>query len=104
MFDMNKERLEQLAAHIEALPPEKFDMSKWCGTPCCIGGHAEKLFKLDPTEEDTLGLDYDKLFSLFYPIIRGHHYSDPGLANNTQAANVIRHLIKTGKVEWERFV
>lgn len=42
---MNKECMLQLADYLDALPEEKFDMDNWCGTACCIAGHAQKLFK-----------------------------------------------------------
>lgn len=106
---MNKERLELLADHLEKLPREKFDMQEWCGTACCIAGHAVALAHIavvHPESSQTayaaqewLGLDDKVGLELFVP-------TEAPLSEITknQAASVIRHLIKTGKVEWEAFV
>lgn len=44
---MNRDRLLRLAAHLDTLPAESFDMGHWgvwnprgCGTVCCALGHA----------------------------------------------------------------
>jgi hypothetical protein len=104
---MNKERLEKLAAHIEKLPREKFDMDQLCGTPCCIAGYVMKITKnstrggvLHPAA-DWLGLSYPggEGRQLFVPALDRAYRATP-----KQAAKVIRNLIKTGKVEWEKFV
>lgn len=105
--EMNKERLELLADHIEKLPPEKFDMWQWCGTACCVAGHAISLAGIRPRHKDEtpglaqkwLGLTMDQRTALFSPIGRLGAMSSPP----KRAAAVVRHLKDTGKVEWERF-
>lgn len=37
-------RLRRLAAHVETLPPARLNMKYWCGTACCITGHACTIF------------------------------------------------------------
>lgn len=38
---MNRGRLLKLAAHLDTVPPEKFDLGHWiCGTTACAVGHA----------------------------------------------------------------
>lgn len=47
---MRSDRLLKLAAHLESLWPDVFDMTTWaeirpgCGTVCCALGHATTLF------------------------------------------------------------
>lgn len=36
---MNIQRFRQVLAYIEA-HPEEWDQREWCGTQCCIAGHA----------------------------------------------------------------
>ena len=42
MTQLNKPNLTRLRNHLAALPEDarEFDMSDWCGTTCCIAGHA----------------------------------------------------------------
>lgn len=110
---MNKERLELLAAHLEKLPKKKFDMWAYCGTACCIAGHAhiiaggesydyENAIRADDvfdTARDWLGLSYGSAKRLFLP-----HEDEPYKSTPQQAASVVRHLKDTGKVEWEKFL
>lgn len=49
---MNKERIEQLIAHLKTLKPREFNMEIWgkrtsdeCGTVACIAGYAVSLFQ-----------------------------------------------------------
>lgn len=68
---MNKERVLQLADYIEALPEEKFDMAIWCGTACCMAGHAKRLFKARPRSTDELhGEERDVSGRVFFPAQR----------------------------------
>ena len=105
---MNKERLEMLAAHLEMLPSEEFDMDKWCGTACCIAGHVFKLASLKPTSftafkaAQWLGSDYSTLRPLFIP--NPEMAPSPYFATPQQAASVVRHLNDTGVVAWEKFL
>jgi len=41
---MNIPRMKALADHLETLPRSRFDQNAWCGTACCIAGHAVILF------------------------------------------------------------
>lgn len=95
---MNKERLEMLAAHLEKLPREKFDMSQWskCG---CIGGHTEALWP-GKWACETLDLTEEQDRALFIP----DGYYRPDFATPRQAASVVRHLRDTGVVAWEKFL
>lgn len=125
---MNKSRLLKLAAHItspeirprfnmhwffdssfsEYVPYDKLIPSAFkheCGTSMCIAGWALALFTKDKTVTElgrnakeaaakVLGLSPLTAHELF---IHGSYAgSDPD-----QAARTIRHLVATGKVDWE---
>lgn len=115
---MNIERLEALAARIEAMPhvdaqsPEEhgFNMRFYrneykCGTACCISGVAAEMmgdeFAWSDETATWLGLSDEYLSSLYFP-----HDSEIGcdqlreLIPPQHAAAVIRNLIKTGEVDW----
>jgi len=106
---MNKERLAKLANRLSRIEPEKFNMNLWCGSACCIAGHTYALFSEErPSErwsevvegaEKILKLDPTQSWPLMHPRI-GRAWN----ATPKQAAKVIRNLIKTGKVEWEKFL
>lgn len=72
--------------------------SQGCGSVMCIGGAAEQFYGEYASE--ALGLDRYTSRRLFYP--RDHftktEYEDLTPEN---CAKVIRHLIKTGNVDWE---
>lgn len=36
--------LRKLADHLDSVEPEAFNQAEWCGTACCIAGHAVKVF------------------------------------------------------------
>lgn len=69
---MNRERLKTLRDHLAGLPDERVDMSLWsterhdCGTACCIGGWAERLWA-DQSAGVALGLDDYQHDALFFP-------------------------------------
>lgn len=68
---LNVANLEKLIAHLEAQPPETFNMGntefEGCGTAACIGGHICALFGMNWMEAcDALGTD-DKLSKLYVP-------------------------------------
>lgn len=112
---MNKERLRKLAQRLDKTPREKFDMRTWCGTKCCIAGHALIMARqrrpaydsdldqwrdtIRPAAAEYLGIDFNTGEDLMDCDPFGNQSATP-----KQAAKVIRHLIKTGKVEWEKFV
>lgn len=74
-----------------------------CGTACCIGG-ATQFFNLEHYTNDDelwpavsarlLGLDTDAATKLFYQF--------PDGVEAHQAAKVVRHLLATGEVDWEK--
>lgn len=115
---MNKERLLQLADHIEKLRhvDEEFSMQRFadrayvgaCETPSCIAGHAvfmfggEELFMKCVNEElnfprsaaSLLDIDYDNedfvANKMFFPDVTW------GKVTPKQAAAYIRELVETG--------
>ena len=98
---MNKERLEQLADHLEKLPPEKFSMDLWCGTTCCIAGHTNLLFNADhdfsdlPSSaaslaQEALGIDHDQGAWLFWAEWEG--VRDLTEIPKADAVAAVRHL------------
>lgn len=107
---MNHENILTLAAHLEKLPSQEFDMSNWglerdCGFVGCLAGHACILFrnKLPATgpgirtrAETLLGLTPETSLELFVP-----SPSSGGMqASPSEAARVLRHLAGTGIVDW----
>lgn len=119
---MNKERILELAAVIEAQPydPENkgrgFNMSLYmhsCGTPSCIAGYALALQYGDFSESlrhnvggnyffhayNFLDLDRDIAHKLFEP----HEFmpsEDWPKITPQEAAGVLRHLAETGSIDW----
>lgn len=74
-----------------------------CGTAACIGGHAEILFNpsniggfVDNAAE-LLGLDHDTADALFFPVYYKRRWDR---ITRAKAARVLRHLAKTGNVDW----
>lgn len=105
---MNKERLEMLAAHLEKLPNDEFNMEVWCGGPCCIAGHAAIMAGVHTeieanlvrqTAREWLGLEHREASRLFMPALDRAMMAKP-----PQAASVVRHLKDTGVVAWEKFL
>lgn len=122
---LNTQEILALADHIEALPPEKFDMNRWCGTAACIAGshvawRDPKLFD-EVSERQWLASHHlDRIWQesarrLGFTIeIAGpipnltlnrdkrvpELYLRSGQPSNLQAAKVLRHLAATGKVDW----
>lgn len=113
---MNKKRILALAdlieqqQHTSFSAESGFSMSSYvheCGTPSCIAGWASWLsFGKAPVLADEillfdrargyLGLKEDAAKSLFLPA----NYQDQDLYTPTQAAETLRHLAKTGEVDW----
>lgn len=108
----NIKNLLALADHLDALPPERFDMENYCGTACCIAGHAAALSpdkKSSPLTVERaaawLGIKLKNENSdwsmpehrLFVP-----RTEDAVAWESTpeQAAKVVRHFAKTGRVKW----
>ncbi len=76
--------------------------TNYCGTVCCIGGHAEAMYgtkrDLGWTEAGRLlGLDEVKAYLLFYP-----NLGDYASISRSHAARVLRHLAATGLVDWSK--
>lgn len=111
---MNRERLRKLAQRLDKTPREKFTMTTWCGSRCCIAGHAlimarkprDPFFWVDVryAAADYLGLDYHTADILMTPDMNPGSVDAIEGSAPKQAAKVIRNLIKTGKVEWEKFL
>ena len=117
---MNKERILQLADHIEkqlhtAFEDKKgFNMSTFthmCGTPSCIAGYAAA-FNLGFNDENQqvisdveinashwLALDSEIAIQLFFPIEHAH-VDDWCKITPKHAATVLRNLAETGIVNW----
>lgn len=83
-----------------------------CGTAACIAGWAAYLFDGSPiscalpntgeTEAheaaaELLGLNEDEAYALFIPIVLAGRWND---ITNADAALVLDHLIRTGRVDW----
>ncbi len=124
---MNVQRISALIAHLEALPPERFDMSDWwyerlCGTAGCIAGHAVELFA--PAMEhrgsywarEVLDITTEQADSLFYADYLCRHPDEedatgrvsdgfpPVLSEVTtaQAVAALRNLLEHGECRWEQ--
>jgi hypothetical protein len=119
---MNKERILALADLIEAQPHtglnEKtgFNMGEYrheCGTPACIAGWAAAASVGDTTgtiklemyadiqAQQFLDLDGDQASALFQPPCEDEDEWDEITPDH--AAFTLRHLVKTGKVDWSAF-
>ena len=119
---MNKERIRKLADVIERQPDAN---SVWgtgfcmrmvfhdCGSPSCIAGWAHALFDDSVDDafhfrvlyaEDLLDIPDDQGRLLFEPnnehAYFGAVYGEIGHVSAKHAAAVLRHLAKTGKVDW----
>ena len=84
-----------------------FDKGHYCGTPACIGGHAEALI-IDSgiylesrfhTVSKWVDLTYIQYKALFFPTknIHGFHLDE---ITKEHAVRCLDHLIKTGEVDW----
>ena len=81
---------------------------RWCKTPACIAGHAaflldgtaafEESYAIDVRAREAMGLSKSQARELFqpYPLPIGEH------PDGRQAAEVIRYMVQTGEVDWER--
>ncbi|QIG75334.1 hypothetical protein EVC29_105 [Rhizobium phage RHph_Y52] len=119
---MNKERILQLADHIENLPdPSKFDMGSYghrCGAPACFAGHTFELFagghretlgggEIHATAASLLDLtdvEADRLFTPSTVVIREFGQIDhitPYDISNKTGAKVLRHFAETGTIDFE---
>lgn len=72
-----------------------------CGTVACIGGWTNIIFRSEndstAAAAEKLGLDADTAHALFFEYSKGGgSYAIPP----KRAAKVLRHLAKTGKVDW----
>lgn len=101
---MNKEHVLAVAAAIEK-HPEKFDMTNWCGTACCIAGFAYRLS--GSTSDDIVHaaaewLDIQEPMNLFIPLI---DVTGPLRDIKPWAAvHVLRELAETGEIRWPQIV
>lgn len=39
----NKAKIRKLIARLRRIKPERYNQSRWCGTACCIAGHAARM-------------------------------------------------------------
>lgn len=75
-----------------------FNMSTWrveynCGTICCLGGTAEYLGDLPYGSLDSVASSNRVLFHLFYP-------DEMDKVMPERAAQVLRHYLTSGIVDW----
>ena len=42
MTDLGLQRLKEVVTYIET-HPEEWDQTHWCGTACCLAGHAQRM-------------------------------------------------------------
>ena len=113
---MSAERLNELADRIEG-QPNLFAMNKVgnpsCGSPGCIEGHAWALWREHEDWRSPIAGEPRKAFDVDADIWReltrprGKHvnYLTPNPASrlfvdHKRAAAQVRHLAKTGKVDW----
>lgn len=129
---MNKERITQLADHLDTLTEDEFDMGQFergrrydhdlsdfaCYTPSCIAGYAAHMFAPDRKDEqghirscslvakEVLDLDGAHSRQLFLPSPEDFSVAryDEHVYGATpqQAAQVLRILRDTGEVSWEQ--
>lgn len=119
---MNKQNILDLADLIEQQPDYAiqdwpgdrgeggFSMEAFefpCGTPACIAGHASALSGAGDTLKDIgewLGLEFLDAHGLCLPQHHHAHFNrkpgQPGHITAQRAADTLRRLVKTGKVEW----
>ena len=127
MDTIHKERILQLADHLDSIPDHQFSMAHWitgtpyipddpddCDTVACIAGYAVILF--DPQSntnhpgeiarkaQQLLGLDDDQAQALFTPTSGNDNrcqlqcdYQDVTAAD---AADTLRTLAETERVHW----
>lgn len=127
--ELNLCRLNVLAEWLEAGAPEAkgvdaFDIRVWnvereCGTVCCLAGAAVQWWG-DPTNRpeefgifergdqyitqgaEILGLSRQNANKLFTGFPGAHSGLNASPISPKCAARVVRHLIKTGKVDWSK--
>lgn len=74
-----------------------------CDTVACMGGHCNILWGNGSLQDEqgaaaSLGLDYADANRLFYPnTVRLGKWDD---ITPKKAARVLRHLVKTGEIDW----
>lgn len=118
---MNKDKILELAdfidklEHVPWIADNGFNMGGYChpcGTPSCIAGWASYIFtgkaslgNSNRVASEILDLPYEKAVDLFLPeeeVLGDGGYKTLEIIDPTpqQAATVLRHLVKTGKVDW----
>lgn len=122
---MNRAAITRTIKRLKALPPAAFDMAHFltsrpeCGTVCCIAGHAilanggyidstHGYFEhpkingssAHPLAAELLGIPFSREHSakLFLPDTVGHW--SPYEATIADAIAVLKHLHKTGEIDW----
>ena len=118
---MNKDRIIELADHIEKLPYCEIELASKnmpafnmehthfdCGTPACLSGHTLALWAKGKESHnrafELLGLTFEQCGQLFTPDLARAHYCSsrgyPGFITSKRAAKVLRRLADTGRVNW----
>lgn len=109
---MNTYNAHMLADHLAKQTPETFNLSYWCGTACCIAGHAAMLSgagKLkDPsavfsTASDWLDIDRSTASELFEPSAAAWKRLkgvDPYVLTPAQVSKVVRKFADTGEIDY----
>lgn len=114
---MNPQRLNQLADHIEKLPPHQFSMDRWvfqdgrsyyytpvtghCGTTACIAGWTVIVFG-DLTEKQLIAQQAAAILDLTDKERSDLFTPSRSLGKITQerAVKALRHAAETGKIRW----
>jgi hypothetical protein len=114
---MNKKNIKTLIAFLKKLPDRKFDMestTKYCGTVGCIAGWSmalrrdikaipahRSIFNAFQDAGEWLGLTDKQTRALFNPY---NYHSDcaPEDLSKAQAINVLKNLMETGRVAWNK--
>jgi hypothetical protein len=116
---VNKPLLNKIATFIET-HPRQYNQGNWCGTACCIAGHALVLggmvsrkdivdagpdsyyvgdLEVQDTAAELLGLASNQTYELFAGNWMGQLFELPTReARAAAAAKLIRQFIRTGKV------
>ena len=104
---MNQERMLRLADHLDAIPKDQFDMCHFCGTACCLAGHAVILFvgrnpanmhsdEVSEVAKGLLELNGVQMDALFYAVEgpMGEHPLED--ITPSMAAEALRQVVREG--------
>jgi len=103
--------LDRLIDHLRDLPLERFDMSEWCGTACCIAGHAYELgiIQVNPSGLNNyyemgapFGMDVIQASEAF--ALPGRSIDMLRIIPISAAVSMLEHFRDTGIVDWARII